>query len=333
MTRQHPDKPEAVRDLVVIGASAGGVSALRTFASQLPAGFPAAVLVVLHTGAHANRLPHILTASGPNPSDFAADGEPLEKGRILVAPPDRHVVVREGMVRLSRSAKEHHTRPAIDPLFRSAALWGGPRTIGVVLSGRNDDGTAGLHAIKSCGGLAIVQDPDDAEEPAMPASAMQYVAVDHRLPANRIAAALTDLVGQPVAAALPPPETLVREHAAGFEKDRPMENLEAIGKPSPLVCPDCNGTLFELEGTRPQRFRCHTGHAFTIRSLRDGQAEATEMALWTAVRALQEKETILRKLAELDRIAGDEHHAQESDAQAERISDQVSTLRRLIEEA
>jgi two-component system chemotaxis response regulator CheB len=240
--------------------------------------------------------------------------------------------VRDGVLRTVRCAKEHHTRPAIDPLFRSAALWAGPRVVGVLLSGRNDDGTSGLHAIQSCGGVTIVQDPDDAEEPLMPATALRHVPVDHRLPSARIAETLVGLIGRPVAAAPQPPEHLVREHAGMFEEEHPVANLAAIGKPTTFVCPDCNGTLFELSNGKPERFRCHTGHAFSLKTLGDAHTEATEGALWSALRALQEKERILRRLAELDRMAGDEHHANESDKQAERISQQIGTLRSLIDE-
>jgi two-component system chemotaxis response regulator CheB len=332
MARHHAETTAAVRDIVVIGASAGGLAVLRTIASQLPPGFAAAVLIVLHTGAHPSRLPQILAAWGPNPAQFATDGESLEQGRLVVAVPDRHLVVRDGVLRTVRGAKEHHTRPAIDPLFRSAALWAGPRVIGVLLSGRNDDGTSGLHAIQSCGGVTIVQDPEDADEPIMPAAALRHVAVDHRLPSARIAQTLVGLIGRPVGARPPPPEHLLREHASMFEDDQPLENLAAIGRPTTFACPDCNGTLFELSNDKPKRYRCHTGHAYTLRTLGDAQAEATEVALWSAMRALHEKEIILRKLAELDRTAGDAHHADESDEQAERISEQIGTLRRLIDE-
>ncbi|HEX6704583.1 MAG TPA: chemotaxis protein CheB [Albitalea sp.] len=328
--RDDPSLP--LRDVVVIGASAGGVAALRSIASALPAQFPAAVLMVLHTGAYPSRLPQILAAVGPNPADFAVDGESLRPGRIVVAPPDRHLLIQDGTVAVTHGPKEHHSRPAIDPLFRSAALWGGPRIVGVVLSGRNDDGTAGLQAVKSCGGVAIVQDPDDAEEPIMPRSALLHVEVDHVVPLANLVPTLVQLVGRPVGATPPVPERLVLEHAASLSEDDPMDKLYAIGKPSPLVCPDCNGTLFELTGTDPPRFRCHTGHAFSIRSLKQSQAEATEVALWTAIRSLQERERLLRKVSELDRIAGDAHHADQADMEAQRLADHVGVLRQLIDE-
>src|SRR5438105_5702309 len=212
----------ALRDVVVVGASAGAVAALTGLAGQLPARFPAALLVVLHTGPHPSRLAGILDRSGRNPAVPAIDGEPLRSGHIHVAVPDHHLLVRDGLIRLTRGAKEHHTRPAIDPLFRTAALWAGPRVIGVVLSGCNDDGSAGLAAVKSCGGIAVVQDPDDADEPAMPRSALHSVAVDHCVSVARLGPLLTELSGQPVAAAGPAPERLRREQSVSVGEGNPM---------------------------------------------------------------------------------------------------------------
>ena len=191
----------ATAGLVVIGASAGGVSALLKLSSALPAQFPAPILVVLHIGANPSVLPMLLSAHGNNRAVHAEDGQVLEKATVYVAPPDHHMLVHDGRIRLSRGAKEHHTRPAIDPLFRSAALARGPGAVGVVLTGRLDDGTAGLKAIKKRGGVALVQDPAEAEHPGMPRSALQTVAVDHCLPLEGIAAQLERLVAPPAAQA------------------------------------------------------------------------------------------------------------------------------------
>jgi two-component system chemotaxis response regulator CheB len=321
------------RDLVVIGASAGGVAVLRLIASQLPPSFPAAVLVVLHTGAYRSQLASILEMAGSNPAREAQHGEPVRAGQILVAAPDHHLTVRDGLVQLTRGPKEHHTRPAIDPLFRSAALRGGPRVIGVLLTGGNEDGTAGLQAIKACGGLAVVQDPAEAEAPTMPAAALANVDVDYCVPAAGIAPLLTEFAGSEVLAPHTAPEGLVREHAVSLMEVQPMDALKAIGKPSTLVCPDCGGALFELDATRPQRFRCHTGHAFTLNSLRQTQEEATEAALWSAIRAINDKATLLRKVAALDRMSGDERHADMSETEARRLDEHSAALRRLVDEA
>jgi two-component system chemotaxis response regulator CheB len=325
--------PSLTRDLVVIGASAGGVGALRAIVSQLPPRFPAAVLVVLHTGPYPSRLAQVLDAVGPNPARMAADGDRAKPGLILTAPADHHLLIRDGAVQLTRGAREHHTRPAIDPLFRSAALWGGPRVIGVLLSGRNDDGTAGLQAIKWCGGLAVVQDPDDAEEPVMPRSAVDHVRVDHCVPLARIAPLLVELAATRAPSDPEPPDALVREHRVSLGSDDPVGDLDSVGRTTPLTCPDCGGALFELDGVKPQRWRCHTGHAFTLRSLEQAQLEATDFALWAAMRSLNERIQLLRRIAEVDRQAQDDEHADRSEAEADRLAAHVQALRRLVDRA
>ena len=180
--------------IVVIGASVGGVEAIGFLASALPPDFAAAVLVVLHIGAHKSVLPRLLSQRGPLPACHPGDGDPIRPGRIYVAPPDHHLLVEPGRVRLARGPRENWVRPAVDPLFRSAAQAYGPGVVGVVLTGGLNDGTAGLFEIKRCGGVAVVQDPDDAVSPGMPQSALRHVAVDHRLPLAAIPALLAELV-------------------------------------------------------------------------------------------------------------------------------------------
>jgi two-component system chemotaxis response regulator CheB len=203
--------------------------------------------------------------------------------------------------------------------------------IGVVLSGCNDDGTAGLAAIKRCGGMTVVQDPAEAQEPVMPRSALRGAPVDHCLSLAGIGELLAREAGRPAPARQPVPEDLVREHSASFATEDAMSLLHQIGTPSTIVCPDCGGTLFQLGDQRPMRFRCHTGHAYTVDSLNIAQKNATEDALWAAIRALQEREGLVRQLAELDRVAGDERTAQDLDRNAERLRDHVTRLRELVE--
>lgn len=248
-----------------------------------------------------------------------------------MAPSDRHLLVHKGVVQLTCGPKEHRTRPAIDPLFRSAALWGGPRVIGVVLSGCNDDGTAGLQAVKQCGGLAVVQDPRDADEPVMPASAVTHVQVDRCVPASLIAGTLSELVRQPAPPVSLAPSQLVHEHAASLAEGDPIGNMRLIGKPSALVCPDCGGGLFDIKGASPPRYRCHTGHAFTLRTLRDAQVQVGESALWSAIRVLQEKTMLLRKVAELDRTAGDLSRAAVVETEVKQLTQQIHVLRQLLD--
>lgn len=319
--------------LVVVGASAGGVLALQALASALPPDFPAALLVVLHVGRHPSILPELLSRRGPLRATHAADGEPITAGHIHVAPPDHHMIVDAGRLRLSRGPKEHHSRPAIDPLFRSAALALGPAVVGVVLTGWLDDGTAGLQAIKACGGIAVVQDPADAAVPSMPASALRYVQVDHCVPLASLAGLLTSLVrADVVPAALPAATTPAHEHALSLSQGEPMKHLQAIATPSPFVCPDCKGGLWEIGGAQPRRYRCHTGHAFTLRTLLHAQGEATDEATWGALRALQEQEVLLRTMLEQHRAEGDHAASARAEARMHEAAQQAELLRRLLEQ-
>lgn len=335
LTQSSQQEPAAPGWIIVIGASAGGVAALRTLVSQLPPDLPAAVLIVLHVGAFPSLLPALLASSGPLPAEHAQDGQRLSPGRIYVAPPDNHLLVEEDMVRLLRSAKEHHSRPAIDPLFRSAALAHGARVVGVVLTGHLDDGTAGLQAIKACGGIAIVQHPADAQEPSMPLSAMRHVAVDHCLPVDQIGPVLTGLVSEeaPAVVSAEAPAALSDEHAVSVAtpSGEVMEHMKGFAEPSTLVCPDCGGSLWEVKDARPTRFRCHTGHAFTLRTLAHTMNEATEQALETAMRALQEQAFLLRKAAQVSRAAGAVKEAEAIEAGAEQASAHAIKLREIVE--
>lgn len=318
--------------IVVIGASAGGVRALQLLASQLPARFPAAILVVQHIGSHPSILPRLLMSHGPLPASHARDGEPIVPGRIHVAPPDYHMLVEGESIRLSHGPKEQYTRPAIDPLFRSAAVSWAERTVGVLLTGLLDDGTEGLKAIKECGGIAVVQDPDDAEAPSMPSSALRFVDVDHRAPVAALGPLLAAIVAEPPRAQhRAPGPALVAENELLLGKGNFMERLEAIGSPSTFVCPECRGSLWEVSASKPRRFRCHTGHGFTLRTLQHAQAEATDDALWSGFRALQEKQLLLEALAESHRQADAPEEARRVEEEARRTARNAETLRSLLE--
>jgi len=322
-----------VRGVIAIGASAGGVSALQHLARHLEPGLPAPILVVLHIGAHPSILPELLDKCGPVPVAHASDGEVLRPGRIYVAPPDHHMLVEDGAIRLTRGPKEHHTRPAIDPLMRSVALAYKSAAIGVVMTGWGDDGTAGLQAIAACGGRAFVQSPAEAEHASMPMSALQYCRVDATFEVGELAGvfkrALCVASNEVRVETLP--ERVIHEHQMFVSKGRPMEHLSAIGSPSPFVCPDCNGGLWEIEGARPRRFRCHTGHAYTLRSLQEAQAGGTDTALWNAMRALEEKEMLLREVAHQNLEEGNEHEAARLQVMAHAVAGHASLLRQLIE--
>lgn len=299
-------------DIVVVGASAGGVEALSELAGLLPAGLPAAVLVVLHVPAYGHSvLPDILSRRGPLPAKHAVDGEPLLTGRIYVAPPDHHLLVREGRILLTRGPAENHHRPAVDTLFRSAARDYGPRAVGIVLTGTLDDGTSGLQAIKARGGIALVQDPKEALFTGMPVSAIENVAVDKIETIAGLAKTVTRLAGSGTAGGqvkdeqaaqkgipvTPEPEdATLEEDIQVAESDMSRLGNRMEGDPSSFSCPDCHGVLWEINEGEMTRYRCRVGHAYSPQSLLASQSQNLEEALWTALRALEESASMAERL-------------------------------------
>lgn len=321
---------KTAHNVFVLGASLGGVDAMIRIAAHLPPSFSAPVLLAQHLGPHTSTLPELLSYKGPNRAKFGEQGEVPVAGTIYIAPPDHHMLIEHGKIRVWKGPKVNHTRPAIDPLFRSAAMEYGSRTIGVVLTGLLDDGTAGLMAIKECGGLTVVQHPNDAQEPSMPLSALANMEVDYVSTNEDMPKLLRALApAKPRRSCVAVPGALQAEHVALFG-GADMRHLHSIGTPSAFTCPDCGGTLFELNDRRPVRFTCHTGHAYSLRTLAATREETTDSALWAGLRALQEKEAIVRRLADVQRArsAGDEiASVKEADA----LALASAMLRRLIE--
>jgi two-component system chemotaxis response regulator CheB len=319
------EAPLAPRELIVIGASAGGVEVLKAITAALPPDLAAAVLIVLHVPPSSpSVLPTLLQRRSALPVAFARDGEPVVGGRIYVAPPDRHLVVEDGRVRVTQAPRENHCRPAIDPLFRSAALAYGPRAIGVILSGRLDDGTAGLWALKERGGIAVVQDPDDALHPDMPRNALAYTDADHVVPADALAPLLARLVAERPAAAAPAPRReLEIEVGIAMEDDALHSGVMTLGPASPYTCPECHGVLVRVGSGGIPRFRCHTGHAFSLDSLLAALTENVGATLWSALRAVEESIMLLREAGGPGGDPRFEAKAREAEARAETIRQAV----------
>ena len=297
----------ATHDIVVIGASAGGVEAISTLVAQLPRDLRAAVLVVLHVAKGRSMLPEILTRAGKLPVAHPDDGDRLEHGRIYVARPDFHLVVEARHIRVVHGPTENGCRPAVDPLFRSAARVFGPRVIGVVLTGALDDGTAGLAAVKEAGGVAIVQDPDEAFAPSMPRSARAFVKVDHVLPVREMGAMISRLTREPTESQPSTPGV----HVAPLESDlaSPPLVLHATDRPgtvSVFTCPECHGSLWEADERGIVRFRCRVGHVYSAESMLAAQTDSVDRALWTALRSLEERAALTHGLAE--RARARQHH-------------------------
>jgi two-component system chemotaxis response regulator CheB len=321
-----------VHDIVAVGASAGGVEALNKLVNALPADFPAALFVVVHIPAESvSVLPQILSRAGPLCATHAENGENIAPGRIYVAPPDRHLLIKAGHVRVVAGPRENRHRPAIDPLFRSAARVYASRVIGVLLTGAGDDGVAGLRAIKNRGGIAIVQDPADAAYPALPRNALDFVDADHVPSLDHMAPLLIRIVREPA----PPPATpvsprLQRETQFAEVDLDTIEDDDKPDRPSAFSCPDCGGVLWEVEGEDLLRFRCRVGHSYTASALADEHDDHAEKALWAAFRNLEEQAHFARRLAARARRAGREHMAERFLARAEEAAANAATIRRVI---
>ena len=321
------------RDIVVIGGSSGALVALTKIVSKLPRHLNAAVFIVVHVSpTRESSIPQILTRAGRLEATHPTDRQRIEPGRIYVAPPDRHMILDDGLITIVHGPKENRSRPAIDPLFRSAAMNYASRVIGVVLSGALDDGTAGLRAIKRMGGVAIVQDPTDADYPAMPESAIDNNSIDHIVRIDEIAPLLVSLseeeVEQEVETGSATTE-LAKEVVMAEQKLESSEMIETVselGKLSMFTCPECHGSLWELQDGELLRYRCHVGHAYTMDSLDADHSEKLEGALWSALRALEERGALARRLAQQSRARkrerlakGFEERGREADEHAEAI--------------
>lgn len=300
--RSSDSDGEGAIDVVVVAASAGGVEPLRELVRGLRPDLPACVLVVLHVPPIGNSaLPIILSRAGPLPARHARHGEHLRTSTVLIAPPDHHLLIDDSHAAVIRGPRENGLRPAADPLFRTAARWFGPRALGVVLSGSLDDGSAGLVSIVRHGGVALVQDPDDAIAPSMPRSALALVPTAEVAPAAELAAMINKLVdGTAVAAAAggsshPAPVDLAEVAMEPEGGPVPDPRAAAVGRLA-VSCPDCSGVLSEIDEGGLVRFKCLVGHVWSADSLLASQSQELEGALWVALRSLEEKVLVARRL-------------------------------------
>lgn len=319
------------RDLIVIGGSAGSLPPLTQLVAQLPAAFPASLILVIHSPSEsAGNLARILGRNSHVPISIAANDSRIAPG-IYVAPPDHHVLVSDGSIQVTRGPKENGFRPAIDPLFRTAAHAYGQRVIGILLSGALDDGVYGLQEIKLAGGLAIVQHPDDADVASLPRNAIAHVDVDYVLTAAAIAPLLIRETGLPPQGAVAVGESdLDDPQLPGVKTDIADMNAK-LGPPSGLTCPDCGGALWQIEEGNLVRFQRHVGHHYSPDSLVIQHDERVENALWAAVRALEERAELRRRMADQTGVAGLTAVSEGFAAQAQSAATQADQIRDLLE--
>jgi two-component system, chemotaxis family, protein-glutamate methylesterase/glutaminase len=301
----------------------------RALVSSMPPGFDAAVFVVLHTSPDfPSLLPQILSRSGALPASHATDGELIESGRILVAPPDHHLSIEDGRVRVTRGPRENRHRPAIDPLFRTAARTYESRVIGVVLSGYLDDGAAGLRAIRARGGIGIVQDPEDATARQMPDSAIAYGGADYVLNRYQIGARLVQLVNSTAETTREAKKVVITPSGQNGDVNlHTSKPGEGSGVPSPFSCPECGGVLWESKDEGTLSFRCRVGHAYSVASLVADQERGVEDALWAAMRALEEKAALATRMSE---STGDHRSFERLREQAQSDRDYAETIRSIL---
>ena len=321
----------AGRDIVVIGGSAGSIEAVIELFRGLPSDFPGAVFVVVHfPGDAPSTLPKILTRAGPLPAYHAKHGDTVEAGRIYVAPPDCHLLLSDKHLRLSRGPKENGHRPAIDPLFRTAAHAYGARVVGVVLSGNLNDGTAGLLAVKQHGGIAVVQSLETALYPSMPRSAIEHVGVDYVLAPAEMPALLTELALQPALSL--EVNSMIQNHSPDHEPEEIAlaDRRVQAGVPSTMSCPECHGVLWEVKDEELVKFRCRVGHAYSDEALLAHQSENLEAAMWTALRALEEHSALAKRLAARAGSRGHAHSASAFTEQAMDAEHHASVIRNVL---
>lgn len=332
-------------ELIVIGGSAGALQPVLDLVRDLPTDLPAAVCVVIHTSPQSpGRLPEIVQRATDLPCKYPQDGEPLRPGHVYLAPADRHLLIEPGRLRLTRGPRENGFRPAIDPLFRTAARAYGSRVAGVVLSGSLDDGSYGLEVIKQAGGLAVVQDPDDAMMTSMPRAALSTVEVDHVAAAAELGPLLARLCQRPDAPRETPSQSAGEPHRpfAGAlmsadtalpdpaERGTDLTDATPPGDLTPLTCPECGGSLWQEERAQQLRFNCHVGHAFSADSLLEYHSRAVEGAMWTALRVLEEHAALQKRLAERARHQKFQGAAEQFERRSEDTKRQAHSIRSVL---
>jgi two-component system chemotaxis response regulator CheB len=318
------------RDIIVIGASAGGVSALQDVARGLPHKLPASIFVVVHSSPRApGLLPAVLSKVGPLPAIHATDGQRFRRGCIYVAPPDHHLLFDDGVMRVTTGPRENGFRPAVDPLFRTAAEQHGARVIGIVLSGALDDGTRGLQSVKRHGGVAIAQQVEDATIPSMPLSAIRHVEVDHILPAAEMPAVIAHLASGGTARMPRKRRTHTTPRDVAQRGSRRLER-GTPGPPTPFTCPECGGTLWEHSDDKVTSYACHVGHSYSAEALGAGLEDRVEMAMWTAFRTLEEGVLLQRQLADRARARGLAALAHGHDERARASAERAEIIQRAL---
>ncbi|WP_210465883.1 chemotaxis protein CheB [Rufibacter roseolus] len=322
-------------DIIVIGTSAGGMNALCALLEQLPTDLPASVFIVQHLSRNSNAevLVNRLNKTSGLECFVAQNEQVIETGKVYFVPQDNHMLLQKGRILVTKGPRENLFRPAIDPLFRSAAAAYGPRVIGIVLTGMLQDGTVGMEMIKRSGGITMVQKPEDAEYPDMPQSVLNEIEVDYVVPVSAMGELLQELVFVPASSSAEVPEDITYEASIAerlMVDTGEIEDTELMGPRSPYSCPTCGGALWEVNQGHVKHFRCHAGHAFTPEAFLNANVESIEETLWIALRMLEERRTLLNAMAEQDRRKGHSHWAETQQERAQELKEHIARIRHLL---
>lgn len=320
------------RDIIMLGASTGGIEALGLVLAALPKDLPASVLIVHHLSPDSPMmLDGVLARSSALPVAFAAQGLVYKLGRVYLAPPDQHLLVDDKRLVLNRGPRENGFRPAIDTAFRSAAIAAGTRVIAGVMTGALDDGARGAAAVKLCGGKVVVQDPADALAPEMPMSTLQRVQADAVVTAAGFAEVLARLAREQAEPRPEIPKDVLLE-AEAITMSAGARGVTSVGADAPAVCPECNGILSSIQGSSGEHYVCHTGHMYSPVSLLASQGREVERAMYAALRALQEQARLFERLANRDERAGLKLTEKRYRTRAAEILQEINLLRKVLQE-
>jgi two-component system chemotaxis response regulator CheB len=291
--------PSKGHNIIVIGTSAGGLEALDALVGHLPTDLASAIFIVQHMAPQNTGIALLsrLEKYRAFHCSLATNEERFEEGRIYIAPADHHLLVKKDHVLVTKGARENRYRPGIDPLFRSAAAMHGPHVIAVLLTGVLDDGTAGLMAVKKCGGITIVQDPKDATYPEMPQSALNAMDVNHCVPISEMSGLIEKYTKEHPAMGKAIPDEIRTEAEIAERVLSDVTRVAGLGEQVPYNCPNCGGVLWQLNAIGVVRYRCHTGHSYTGKALLTSQTEKIEETLWISLRMFEERKNLLNNLA------------------------------------
>jgi len=323
---------ENPRNIIVIGASAGGQQAIVGIVKQLPADINAAIFVVLHLSIKSNAqvIAKTLQKNTSLNCTVATGGEEIKRSHLYLAPQNHHLLIKRNKIIIHHGARENKYRPSIDVLFRSAAVNYGSRVIGIVLTGLFDDGTSGMSAIKRCGGICIVQDPGDADFSDMPQSVINYIEVDHKVKLSKMGDVLNAILNMPVPPGVPVPRELLVENIITENMITSISQLNEIGDRSKFICPDCGGGLWALNNDPANRYRCYTGHVYTEQGLYETQGLNLEESVWVSIRMLEERRNLLMLMATNADRSGNDDLAFSNRSRADEMKLHIKRLKVLL---